>query len=186
MKTYVLTEGPADALLVERVVRDRVPTNPQVLVGGGRSSVVSLAKSILISRPAAVAVLLDADTLDHERVASQEREWSDLLRTGAKQRPFRIIQAVPQIEVVLFESDLRWEAILGKSLQEWGVEQSEALARPSETLRLVLDRARIPSRLKFYERVDRESLAVMAEHPVFQETIEFLRNPSKRYRHHDA
>lgn len=181
MKSYVLTEGPSDAVLVERVLRGRVASEPEVVAGGGRSSVVSLAKSILLSRPAVVAILLDADTLDPARVLGQETEWSDLLRATSNQRRFRFVQAVPEIEVVLFESAVRWEELLGRPLEEWGVNQSDALVRPREALRRILGHAQIGTREVLFDRLDAQSIESMADHRMFREIITFLHHPSKRH-----
>src|ERR1700683_4415144 len=103
MKAYVLTEGPADVAFLQRIIKGKVKAPLEFVAAGGKSAVTSMAQSLIVSRRAPVAVVLDADTLDPELVSEQERIYSDRRGAYSQGVPFRFFLAVPEMEHLLFE-----------------------------------------------------------------------------------
>jgi hypothetical protein len=131
-------------------------------------------------------VVIDADTLDAERVQSQEREYFDLLAPAAKQQPFQLVQAVPELEIVFFESPISWETALGHPLQGYHVEDAQTVGRPHHELERLLHEAGLPSRTAFVERLDDMSVTELAHHQVFRRILDFLRHPKTGRRRNPA
>jgi hypothetical protein len=109
MKAYVVTEGAYDAALVPRALTSAGLENVHVAAAGGRSSAVSLARSILRSRRRPVALVMDADTTDPTRVREQAQVLSDLVFSdgvsgSTKSASFRVFLAVPVMESVAQEA----------------------------------------------------------------------------------
>lgn len=98
MKAYVVTEGASDAAMVSRALTGAGLEDVHVAAAGGRSSAISLARSILRSRRRPVALVMDADTTDPARVREQEQVLSDLVSGSTKSPSFRVFLAVPVME----------------------------------------------------------------------------------------
>src|SRR2546423_11003177 len=101
MKAQIVTEGETDRVLLTHLLRiAAAEADFEVRAAGGRSAAISLAKSLLRRAAPAVALVVDADTVDDRRI----REEYSLLRdsmteaTASSQRPYAVILMVPEIE----------------------------------------------------------------------------------------
>lgn len=123
MKSVIITEGRADQLLLERLLESlELPKQLyQVVAAGGRSSAESLARTYLADSDYSVALVLDADTNDEERVREQELILDESLRSVGPSRPFLVLLAKPEIAVCLFEDRTTAEDLFGKALadEQW-------------------------------------------------------------------
>lgn len=102
MKTYLVVEGKSDTILMQPLIAAAGLEDVEIVDGGGKSSAMSLGKSIAISRLLPVAVLVDADTTDENALQSQETIFKDLQRYGPKDVNCRLFLAVPTLEDELF------------------------------------------------------------------------------------
>lgn len=117
-----MVEGETDRVLLEHVLHAWVPSQTFDLVAaGGRSSAISLARTLLATTDRRVAAVVDSDTTDADRVSGQRGDLeASLASVGAVDR-FRIILARPELEVVWFETP-EASALLGTHLpEEWRV-----------------------------------------------------------------
>ncbi len=99
----VVVEGETDKLIVERLLRGVIEPPVQVVSAQGRSSAISLARTVLASRPNPVALVLDADSSDHERIEELRADLASSLAAAGSTTPFHVCLAVPTIEAWLFE-----------------------------------------------------------------------------------
>lgn len=115
MCVYVVTEGPSDADLVEFLLEPEIHERQsaddregiervRVVPGGGQSGAISLGRSLLALKRQPVALLVDADTNDEERIEEFRDFLIRELRITAGDTPFRVLIAVPVIESILFQS----------------------------------------------------------------------------------
>ncbi len=104
MTGFVVAEGELDCKLVELVLGACGFGSIKVVAGGGRSSAVSLACSILCSRRQPVALVVDAYTVVDRLSHSQEQDLESLLRYSAPDELWRVVLCKPEIEIVFFES----------------------------------------------------------------------------------
>lgn len=176
MNAYVVAEGKFDAEFLERILpRARMPEF-HVSSAGGKSAAISLAKSILASRGIPVAVVLDADTLDPQNVAEQERVYYDLLRAASRKVPFRVFFAVPALEGILFSDPASLSHMLGKQVSPSALHEAEF--RPRQVLQHLLGKAGNGAwELELMNRIQPAEAGNLAKHPLMRELTEFIRHP---------
>ncbi|MEE7455892.1 hypothetical protein MPAR168_24050 [Methylorubrum populi] len=100
MTTFLVVEGPSDAAVMRTLITAAEIDDIAVISGQGKSSAMSLAKSLAVSRAARVAVLVDADTRDPRQIDEQRRTFRDL--QGSAVELTRLFLAVPTLEEELF------------------------------------------------------------------------------------
>lgn len=123
MKAVIITEGRTDQLLLERLLESlALPKQQyQVMAAAGQSSAESLARTYLADSDFPVALVLDADTTEEERVREQELILNESLRSVGPSRPFLVLLAKPEVAECLFEDRATAEALFGKALtdEQW-------------------------------------------------------------------
>jgi len=104
MKCVIVVEGKLDELLVSNALKTepKLKGKFKLAVAGGKSSAISLARSYLASTSAAVAILLDADTIEEGKIGEERDSTAYLLASVAASERFKVVLSVPTIEVVLF------------------------------------------------------------------------------------
>lgn len=100
MRDFLVVEGSSDAAVMRTLITAAEIPDVAVISGQGKSSAMSLAKSIAVSRAARVAVLVDADTRDPRQIDEQRRTFTDL--QGSAVGRTRLFLAVPTLEEELF------------------------------------------------------------------------------------
>jgi len=165
MRTYVVTDGASDVQLLKSVLNAKGVKDVEYIQGGGKSSIASMAQSLLIMRHKPVAVVMDADMLDKRRVNEQEKIYFDLLRSFASGVAFKVLLLVPEIEAVFFDDLelLQRELRLDKST----IVSSEAEDKPRETLERLLRKRGIAKRSDFINSLSPDSLHRLGQSPLF-------------------
>ena len=102
-KVYLITEGLSDEVILKKLLPAQVVDNVQFVIGQGRYSAQSLARSILAARRMPVALVLDADTTQPESVQEQYDFLQEALGQAAAGTPFGVFLAKPEIEILLLE-----------------------------------------------------------------------------------
>jgi hypothetical protein len=104
MTSLVILEGKLDEIVVSRILDcdPRLRGRFQTAVAGGRSSAISLARSYLVTGDQRLALVLDADTTDLEKVAAEQALVADLLEGMAVPERFIVLMVVPEVEALLF------------------------------------------------------------------------------------
>lgn len=98
MKTYVIAEGSGDAEIIRNALNAGGVENYEVASGSGPSASLSLAKSIMTVRQAPVALVLDAETNDPNKIEEMYNVYYDLLASRSPGSKFRVFLAAPDIE----------------------------------------------------------------------------------------
>lgn len=116
MNCMILVEGETDAAILRRLLAPpRVGDTAEIVVGGGSSSVVSLARSYLITRPEPVAVVVDADTTDLRRAGERRSDIVALLHMVAPSSRSEVFMAIPSIEMIFFHDKQLAEKVFGSA-----------------------------------------------------------------------
>ena len=170
MKTYIVTEGKSDAKLLKSVLHLQGDFNVECIAAGGKSSVISMAQSLLVKRHQPVVVVMDAD-----RVDEQSKIYFDLLRNFASGTAFRVMLLVPELEAVFFDDPdiLRNEF----NLEMRRISPFEAEDRPKETLQRILRQHGFHSMVDFINNLASDSLRKLGRTPFFIELASFLSSP---------
>jgi hypothetical protein len=175
MRTYVVTEGPADVVLLKRVLQGRTRETPEIIAAGGKSAVISFAQSLMVSRHVPVASVLDADTVDTQLADEQERIYSDRLAAYAHGVPCAVFLAVPELEHLLFESPSILKRELGVEIPQ--KDAQEATVKPGDVLERMIRRSSMNKREEFYARLSDLSTEELARLPLIARLIRFLKRP---------
>jgi hypothetical protein len=176
LRAYVVTEGEAEAALIRQVLRSADVDDVYVAPAGGRSAAMSLAKTIVMKRDRPVALVLDAETSDPDRVREQQQIVQDIIAVGPTVAPLRVFLAVPEVEAVFFADLPTTNRLLGQpQLKKKPV---EAEARPKAALQKLLGTHHKPKELAdFFGTVDQEAARALAQHEPFRSLVSFLRAP---------
>ena len=104
MTSLVILEGKLDEIIVSRILDSDPQLRGRFLtaVAGGRSSAISLARSYLVTGDQRLALVLDADMTDLEKVAAEQALVADLLEGMAVPERFIVLMVVPEVEALLF------------------------------------------------------------------------------------
>ena len=173
---YIVTEGYTDAELLKAIFRAVELSDFRFSVAGGRSFVISFAKSILVSRRLPVAVVIDADTTDARHVRELERTYFDLLHSVSGGVPFKILVAAPTLDVVCFSYPDVLRRTLGVQLSESELQQAKF--KPTEVLLELMKKAGIERPRSWFRRLDKTSALQLAHHPLIRSLIEFVKQPT--------
>lgn len=115
MICYVVTEGPSDASLLRALLNPEFSEEEGLLVtsGGGRSGADSLARSILVARGKPVALVVDSDTNDSNRIQENQQFLEFLLGQFGRRSEWEVILIIPEIETLYFEDKSTLETLTG-------------------------------------------------------------------------
>lgn len=104
MKTLVV-ESADDKLIIERLLEDipRPLRRYRVLDGDGQSGSLALARTVLATTSDRVAVALDADSTDSEKVQSKRSELLSWLSSFASAGRCQVFLFSPSIDALFFE-----------------------------------------------------------------------------------
>ncbi len=116
MSVAIFVEGPADQLVLSKLLGDIGPKKAKLIVAGGRDAAWPRAQQHLLLKGEPAALVIDADTNNRQAAQNQVRELEYYFRMVTPDAHFKIIQFVPQIEVIFFECPKPLERYLIKPL----------------------------------------------------------------------
>jgi len=98
MKAYVICEGGSDLDILERLLSGEPALDTKVLTVHGRSAVLSLSRTLLVTKGLPAVVVVDADTEPPERVRGAVE--TGLLQVAPPDR-WKCVVFAPDIETEL-------------------------------------------------------------------------------------
>jgi hypothetical protein len=172
-KIYLITEGQSDEDILKELLPEDAIANAKFVIGSGRYSAQSLARSILAVRHEPVALVLDADTTELAAIREQQAFLREALRQAAAGAPFGIFLAEPELEILFLESP---EFLGNLSTRDFSpIELELARSSPRKFLHLISgeqDKKRLMRKL--IKNIDERSLHVMRKHPLLANLTKFL------------
>lgn len=168
----IVVEGKTDELILKAILPADVSKNAQFVVGSGRYSAQSLARTILAYERQPVALVLDADTTDESSVKEQLAYVRKALGEVAFDLPYEAFLAVPTIEAVIFESKSLLEKLVQRSVsqEEWDY----AKTMPRKVLGKIGTgdyRLRLSKMLR---HLDEATIKELQQHPLINQLCTFL------------
>jgi hypothetical protein len=104
MNLSVLTQSNFDGMLLATLLAEEQERGEiEVRVASGLTSGYSVARTILAVKRIPVAVVIDADSPEPEVASERRRRAEEVLGDAAGGVPFRVIVAVPELEILFFE-----------------------------------------------------------------------------------
>lgn len=176
MKAYIVVEGLQDANILRTILPPQTLRSSHILVGGGKSSGISLARSLISDRGEPLLLVVDSDTVHHEAILEQEHELRELLGAVAIHTPYDVVLAIPQLEGIFFH-DLD---ILADTLQ-LPIDHEIAVNgayEPRNVLNTLFKQSpcHIQDQGQFLQLLDDASRQRIAQHPIIQKIVQFVAN----------
>ncbi|MCC5665991.1 hypothetical protein LC653_19220 [Nostoc sp. CHAB 5784] len=170
-QAYIFTEGNQDILILNRLLPQRIIQEIKFVNGSGKYGAQSLASTLLVTRAIPVALVTDADTEDDSLVSEQLDTLNYLLRQASPGIPFKVLLAVPEIEIVLVQNRPLIEKLAERSFTdlEWQLAQS----KPKRFLEAVFGKD-TPVIQKILTSASDDEIQTLQQHPLIQDLINFL------------
>jgi hypothetical protein len=175
MNVNVLTDGNFDGMLLAKLIAEEQNRyDVEIKVLQGKSSVYSFARTLLAVKRIAVAVVFDAGTPEPDAALERQREAEDVIGDVAGRVPFRVLLAIPALEVLFFQRPELLRRVFGEAINEHVMElaqlsprralQKLAPDKPYESIRIDVLRAMDPSDVQ----------ALRDESPLIQDLVSFI------------
>jgi hypothetical protein len=175
MSASVLTEANFDGMLLATLLgneenRDGV----EIRVVRGLSSGYSFARTMLAVKRIPVAVVIDADSPEQEVASERQRSAEEVLGDAAAGVPFRVIVAVPELEILFFKRPQLLKKVYGKSVTTLITELGQVSPRRAlQKLDPDLDYEHL--RFKILKAMDEEDIKALRATALIKELLSFLR-----------
>ena len=102
MNKILVCEGRHDAAVLRTIFAANDLNEVRIVEGGGKSSAISLGTSFALNGGTRVAIVVDADTTDPDRLQEQKSIFEDLLSRSLGSGSCRLFLAVPTLEGAIF------------------------------------------------------------------------------------
>lgn len=170
-QAYILTEGNQDIIILKGLLPQPIIQEIKFVDGSGQYGARSLASTILATRAIPVALVTDADTEDDSLVSEQLDTLNYLLRQASPGIPFKVLLAVPEIEIVLLQNRSLIEKLAERSFTdlEWQLAQS----KPKRFLKAVFGKD-TPVLQKILSNASNDEIQTLQQHSLIQDLIKFL------------
>jgi hypothetical protein len=115
----IITEGENDATMLRQLLPDLTSTPDafRIIVGGGYSSALAAAHTILTTTNKPALLVIDADTTD-SRMAYERKRFVEEYVNGTAHAICTVIVAIPTLEVLFFADKATLEEALGKKISD--------------------------------------------------------------------
>jgi hypothetical protein len=134
MKTNIVVEGNEDRRIIEMMLQDVADSvDYSIFVARGKSPARPLARQLAILEHFPVVLVLDADTSDPERAASEQFELEEYFSFGEFANKPKVLLFLPEIESIFFDKRKVIERHLERPLSR--LEIAAGKIAPKEALR---------------------------------------------------
>lgn len=168
MKPVIILEGMEDVAILRAILPPDLVETCEFLPVGGRSTLVSVARTHLIKHHAPIAILLDTDTMNPTAIAETVQTTRHLLHSVAGDTPFEVVYSVPTIETVIFQGSIDF----GRIFPLFGAFflKPFAATQPKEQLAVLFEKAGGPRDLPAFlnELTHEEVESLRTKYPIAQ------------------
>ncbi|HEX6747906.1 MAG TPA: hypothetical protein VF092_11500 [Longimicrobium sp.] len=166
----IFAESITDRRLLERLLADLGPGCAfRVIHADGRDAARPLARTHLAIAHQPVALVMDAETTDTARIMQLQRDLEDYFLWVSQGVPFRVVQFIPEVEVVFFHHPEVLRRFLGDRLDKHAVVAGRFA--PRAVLEELLQGS---SLTELIERLTEEDLEELRKHETVAELRSFV------------
>ncbi|HVA50241.1 MAG TPA: hypothetical protein VNH11_28055 [Pirellulales bacterium] len=178
MIAYIMTVGRSDVELLKGLLPRQLLAGIGFLAAESLSSVDSIAVSLLVDERKPLAIVVNAETVDEERIEERRLSLEESVTSFAAGVPVEIVVAVPSLEVVFFQEPRLLEEIVGRQLTP---EQTAfARALPKMVLGMVLEGCAVKSPVEILTAATPQQLEVFRSSPPIEQLSSFLATVQER------
>jgi hypothetical protein len=175
MIAYILCEGPCDAQLLKTVLPANLLTDMRVVAAGEVYAIKSLARSLIVRRRVPVLIVFDANSAAPEFVEYRRNDIEEVILWVAGKTPFKVVPAVPEIEIIFFQDVSLLSRLLGyippQDMLDRAVFQSRQVLEE-----LIARSNQIQDISQLLERLTDADIEILRSAPIMQEIIQFLKS----------
>jgi hypothetical protein len=106
MKMMILVEGKSDVAVLKALLPAIALEQSDIYSAGGRTTLASFARTLLVKHRRPLAVLVDSDSLDPGVILETVKTMNQLLGALANSTPFEVIYCIPELEMIFFEAEI--------------------------------------------------------------------------------
>jgi hypothetical protein len=146
-RLHIVVEGRTDAQIIRAIVGKDLAGSLRFFASGGRTSLATMGRNILVHEGGPVLVVMDADTTN-QRLVDDQKSLTYLAMSGVAPTGYsglsdrvKVFAFVPEIEVIFFEVPQVLESILGKPVSEEQVQ--EGVLTPKTALAKILGASQV-------------------------------------------
>jgi hypothetical protein len=173
MKSTIILEGAEDDAILRALLPPDLLDSCELRPTDGRSTPVSVARTLLIKRHAPVAVLMDTDTMNPTVISETVQITRHLLRSVAGNTPFEVVYCVPSIETVFFQGSVGFGRIFPRF--DLCFIQQFALTQPRQQLEVLFEKGGGPRNLHaFLDELTQEEVDSIRGMPPIQQLVAFI------------
>lgn len=179
MKLMIVVEGKDDVAVLRALLPTDIVSASDMFLAGGRSTLVSFARTLLVKHRRPLAVLMDTETLDPSAIAEIVTTANHLLGAVAGGTPFRVIYCIPELEAVFFEAPIDLKRIFPKYDQHFLL--MFAKSAPKKALQYLFENGGGPTTLsQFLDQLTSEDTErLRATYPINQ-LMDFIHEAVER------
>jgi hypothetical protein len=175
MIAYIICEGVDDKQLLKIVLPEISLNQVEIVVGGGISSVKSIARSLVVRRQTPVAIVVDSDSTVPELVQMRIRETTEIVESVSVNTPVKVMLFVPELEAIFFQDLQLLSKLLGYAPSQ--DELSLAASQPRKVLAQLLAKSdKVRNRTEIINQLAEENINNLRDFSTIQELIEFLQS----------
>ncbi len=175
MNATVLTEGNFDGMFLATLIAEEQDRyGIEIRAVGGKSSVYSFARTLLAVKRIPVAVVIDADSPEPEVAEERQRTAEEVIGDVASGIPFRVIVAVPELEILFFRRPELVRRVFGEVVNDHLMELAQLSPRRA-LQRLASDKSIEVARVKLLKAMDNDDLRAIREMDTVQNLLTFVK-----------
>lgn len=175
-RAYVVTENQFDKELIQSLLARRFGKGAREIhfySANNKQSAWSAAASLLSSRGLPTALIVDADTIDHDLTVEQQSELEYIIGDGWPKPMWLVVLAKPEVEAVFFSDRGLLERVTGKKISELDI--ARAALGPRAALLKLLPKSRSGHGAKQLVKTLSESdFETLISSEVFRPLMEFI------------
>lgn len=169
---YIVTESHNATIILERLLFASLGHNVKFVACDSYDSAQNIAGNLLLLKRRPVVLVLDADSVDPESIGDRRVNNEGLLRFSAV-APFKVILAIPEIEILLFQDRAILEELLDCEIS--AIEWARAEFIPRTILQKLLNNSSHPMTLEaLLDQLTPAMIDKLRHHPLLQEITTFL------------
>ncbi|HET7231041.1 MAG TPA: hypothetical protein VFJ16_13605 [Longimicrobium sp.] len=165
----IFVEGTAEQNLLGRLLADLpAAVNVRVVAAGNADDARPRARKELLFHQRPTLLVIDADSVDADRVEQQQRELEAYLAWGGNGLPYQVVQFVPTMEAVFFDAPDVLEHLVGRKVDELMLAAGEIAPKA------VLQRIGVPDVEARLDRLTADDIRKLRGHPAIAAIREFV------------
>jgi hypothetical protein len=175
MSVSVLAESNFDGMLLTTLLAEEQDRDGiEVRVVGGLSSGYSFARTMLAVKRIPVAVVIDADSPELEVASERKRRAEEILGDAAGGVPFRVIVAVPELEILFFGSPALLHRVFGDDVDEHVIELAQLSPRRA-IKKLTLGEPYEYARFRILRAMDAADIEALRDTYLIRDLLSFIK-----------